>query len=103
MIRLAVPDDYNAIHALEATASRELGSRYPARMKRSIEQGKVFVSVRDGQVVGFVEWNNPQRGKNLGWNMIYKIAVHPITDDSVLLNSYYLISHYRTVFYVREV
>lgn len=75
--RLATLADYDAIHTIEATASRELGSRYPARMKRSIDNGKVTVVETDGQVIGFVEWNNPQRGVNIGWYVVYKIAVLP--------------------------
>lgn len=76
-LRLASLEDYEAIHAIEGTASKALGSRYPARMKRSISKGKVTVAVVNSDVVGFVEWNNPQRGVNKGFTVIYKVAVHP--------------------------
>lgn len=76
-IRHATIEDYDAIHAIEGTASKELGSRYPSRMKRSMSVNRVHVATIDNVVCGFVEWNDCTRGENKNWNVIYKLAVHP--------------------------
>jgi len=75
-VERAGPADVFPIKGIANQYKDELGFVNRTAVRESIEKGFVLVArLRTGEVVGFVEYNEPSRGANKGYSVIYHLAV----------------------------
>lgn len=76
MIRKACESDIAAIQKISRQHPSELGRIYADKLFEAIQRDTLYVSERDAQLVGFVQWNRPKKGINIGASVVYHIGVH---------------------------
>lgn len=76
-VRRATADDVAACAAIAGKLRHELGFVRTNGLIDSAAKGRLYVADDGGLIVGFVEFNRPTRGENVGYSVVYHLAVHP--------------------------
>lgn len=74
-LRLASPADVDECQQITRQYPKELGRVFRDSLLRSVETRGLIVALVDGVIRGFVQFARPSRGVNVGYAVIYHIAV----------------------------
>lgn len=76
-LRFATGEDFNDIKRIADLHRKELGFVHVEKIQRGIANRTIVVGLVNKNIVGFVHWHTPKKGDNVGFSVVYNIAVLP--------------------------